>query len=547
MATMNTINNPSNPSDITNKTIPTTNPVLFDFQSPDFYNPILIGKYTSTISLLKSLKFSPDGLFLSTCTSENIPSIMHIFTLPSHSWQTLSPSSSLHASSSTTTPTSPSSSLSIPIFQEPYTIGETIYDYLWYPLMNTIQDTNSCLLLSSSKDHPLQLYNILTHQLIASFRAHNHMDELTSLISLGWSPDGTKIYGGAENTIYIFDINRPGREIEKKSTTTNRSSRTGQKGIISAISIASSSSIYNNNSIYAAGSYKGNLWLYNTNDNKSISICKEYNKYTYPDNIDNTITNNNTSESTIATTISSSSTSLTKNELLSLNTHGITQLQFSNDGMYLFAGRRKANAITCWDMRKLDIPLHHYYRYNITNQKLLFDIDRTNTILTTGTSDHQVYFYNIQTGERIYEMCGFPSVVNGVNLHPSGGVFGCVTGERMDSTITKHYTDDSTDSSSSSDGEEEVQANHTYKSSTKKRKIDSNCNNDNTTIFDNHNLLPTGSNTTPSNSMLYLSQSHNNNTTLSSSISTSPTAIANKATLPYASTLTLWRVNSKMT
>lgn len=550
--------------------------VLFDFESSDAYDPVCIGKYTS-MSLLKGIKFSPDGLFFATST-EATPSLLQIFTLPAPSssgnlTSSLSPSPGTHSSESISTASalSPhaSSPVALSLFQEPFKIGENIYDYLWNPGMNTIDNSSSALMLVTSKDHPVQLYNIVTHQFVSSYRAHNLMDELTSLFSLAWSSDGSCIYGGTENSIYIFDINRPGREIERKATTPSRSSRTGQKGIISAIAISSSLCVskdtaslvctgggignshgggYGSHSVYAAGSYKGNLWLYDNQNGRPISICKEYNKYTIT-NSTYTSNDDGTLEETSLSSSSSSSITLTETlstkELLSLNTHGITQLQFTTDGKYLLAGRRKTRAITCWDTRKFNIPLQHFYRNSNTNQKLLFDIDPTNTILSTGTHDGKVYFYNLLTGERINEMCGFPSVVNGIHLHPSGGIFGCVTGERITVYNHSNIVDTESSSGSSSDSDADGEQNDcivensdtTYMDSSsgrakgnKKRKIDSS------------DKLVITSTTQPNESSPPTDSPPNNNAiSLSSTVSS---GTATKFIPSYVSTLTLWKVNS---
>lgn len=75
------------------------------------------------------------------------------------------------------------------------TEGETVYDFQWYPLMQAT-DPSTCCFASTSRDHPIHLWDAFTGTLRASYRAYNHLDELTAATSIAFSPNGQKIFAG---------------------------------------------------------------------------------------------------------------------------------------------------------------------------------------------------------------------------------------------------------------------------------------------------------------------------------------------------------------
>lgn len=55
--------------------------------------------------------------------------------------------------------------------------GETIYDYAWYPFMNSANPATCCF-VASSRDHPLHLWDSFTGKLRATYRGYDHLDEV---------------------------------------------------------------------------------------------------------------------------------------------------------------------------------------------------------------------------------------------------------------------------------------------------------------------------------------------------------------------------------
>lgn len=72
-------------------------------------------------------------------------------------------------------------------------------------------------------------------------------DEIDAARSLAFTPDGALIYAGFNKQILVFDVTRPGKQIEEFKTHKKR--QTGQTGIISCFDFLPL------NQTFAAGSY----------------------------------------------------------------------------------------------------------------------------------------------------------------------------------------------------------------------------------------------------------------------------------------------------
>lgn len=58
--------------------------------------------------------------------------------------------------------------------------GETIYDYAWYPYMDS-SNPATCCFVASSRDHPLHLWDANTGTLRATYRGYDHLDEVNHI------------------------------------------------------------------------------------------------------------------------------------------------------------------------------------------------------------------------------------------------------------------------------------------------------------------------------------------------------------------------------
>jgi telomerase Cajal body protein 1 len=98
------------------------------------------------------------------------------------------------------------------------------------------------------------------------------MDELTAAQSVTFNTAGDKIWAGYASTLRCWDVARPGRDCEQRSTVAKKSvskkavtksnangsnGSKGQKGIVSALAFCPDGS-----GLFAAGSYSKSICLY---------------------------------------------------------------------------------------------------------------------------------------------------------------------------------------------------------------------------------------------------------------------------------------------
>ncbi|XP_062017039.1 uncharacterized protein LOC133733438 isoform X2 [Rosa rugosa] len=178
--------------------------------------------------------------------------------------------------------------------------GESVYDYCWYPYMSA-SDPVTCVFASTARDHPIHLWDASSGQLRCTYRAYDAVDEITAAFSIAFNPSGTKIFAGYNKLVRVFDLHRPGRDYNQYSTV--QGNKEGQTGIMSAMAFSPT-----HNGMLAIGSYS-----------KTTAIYRE-------DNME---------------------------LLYVLHGHegGITHVQFSKDGNYLYTGGRKDGFVHIYDLQ----------------------------------------------------------------------------------------------------------------------------------------------------------------------------------------------------
>lgn len=287
--------------------------------------------------------------------------------------------------------------------------GELIYDYAWYPWASAT-DPETCCFAVTTRAHPIHLYDAVSGQLRCSYRPFNKLDEMEAAYSINFSPDGSKVFAGGRNSvIYIFDLNRPGRDHDTIFTHSKKNeinSKTfhgqngGQPGIISCIACAKDTT-----GIMAAGSYSGIAALYD---------------YRTPTQ---------------------------QLALLEGHTGGITHLKFSPCGTYLYTGARKDGLIYCWDARNMSGAVYQLQReVNTTNQRVYFDIEPCGRHLASGGEDGFVRFWDLRNGSEAGKFrVAENDTVNGCEFHPSLPVLATATGHRRFSNNEEEEEDSSED------------------------------------------------------------------------------------------------------
>ncbi|XP_077021979.1 telomerase Cajal body protein 1 [Tamandua tetradactyla] len=319
---------------------------------------------TQPENFLKGCKWAPDGSCILTNSADNI---LRIYNLPPELYKEKEQLEYAEM---------------VPVLR--MAEGDTIYDYCWYSLMSSAQPDTSYV-ASSSRENPIHIWDAFTGELRASFRAYNHLDELTAAHSLCFSLDGSQLFCGFNRTVRIFCTSRPGRDCEVRSTFAKKQ---GQSGIISCIAFSPAQPLY------ACGSYSCSLGLYAWDNGSPLA-------------------------------------------LLGGHRGGITHLCFHPDGNLLFSGARKDAELLCWDLRQPGHPLWSLSREVATNQRIYFDMDPTGKFLVSGNTSGAVSVWDTSGAgdegklEPVLSFLPQKDCTNGVSLHPSLPLLATASGQRM--------------------------------------------------------------------------------------------------------------------
>ncbi|XP_057300877.1 uncharacterized protein LOC130635537 isoform X1 [Hydractinia symbiolongicarpus] len=348
---------------------------------------------TSHENYLRGCTWSPDGCSILTNSSDNI---LRLFTIPDD----------IHKNTDNEL-----------IASLRMSEGETVYDMTWYPFMNSA-DPDTCCFISTSRDHPIHLWDACTGRIRCSYRAFDQMDELASANSIAFNLDGSKIYCGFNNVVRVFDSARPGRDFTEIHTVAKKQPhRKGrnrfalnmnQSGIISSIGFSREY-----NGLFALGSFSKSIGLYSTSDNKLLHIL---------------------------------------NADVDGHLGGITQVKFTDDGLYLFSGGRKDTELICWDMRNTTMPLFKLLRAVNTNQRIQFDIDRCGCHVVSGDSNNVINVWDLNdifdnitddviSHQPTHQYVAHEDAVNAASLHPTKSLLATTSGQR-------HFIVDDSDSDS---------------------------------------------------------------------------------------------------
>lgn len=185
--------------------------------------------------------------------------------------------------------------------------------------------------------------------------------------------------------IQIFDTTRPGKDCQKKPTVPTRKSKKGQKGVISCLAFNPDHS-----DLYAAGSFLKSIGLYDSRADELLLLLRDKNQRA---------NGRRGKPSPVATTNNDGAVSDQKygnGAISSTPMGGVTQVQFSPDGQYLYSASRQDPFIRCWDIRNTANVLFRLERQgDLTNQRLGFDVSSDGRWLSTGDMNGDITIFDL--------------------------------------------------------------------------------------------------------------------------------------------------------
>lgn len=278
--------------------------------------------------------------------------------------------------------------------------GESVYDFDWYPFVASTDPISQCFIVSS-RDKPVQLYGV-QDDLRCNYCVVNHLDELASATCVGFNLTGDKIFCGSTRLLTSFDIDVPGRNGSSVTTSETRHDPLGQRGIMSCISFNPDRS-----QTFAVGTYANSVAIYTEADLECVLELKDLGV-------------------------------------------GVTHVEWSPCGNYLWIGGRKSDHIACWDVRNTRSEVGTVKRLSRSNQKMGFHIDPWGKYLATGDQDGQLLIYDTSSFElkvnSSMESSYRYDCINSVQFHPFSALLFSSAGQRR-------YPEFETDSSSEDDAQ----------------------------------------------------------------------------------------------
>ncbi|XP_050089438.1 telomerase Cajal body protein 1 homolog isoform X2 [Anopheles aquasalis] len=280
--------------------------------------------------------------------------------------------------------------------------GAHVYDYAWYPGMNSLQP-ETCCWIASRHHEPIHLWDAFTGQLRCSYKGYDQFDEVKSALSVHFSPDdGSTIYGGYVKSIKSFDLNVPGREKTSWSL----------KSTASCLTIAHSMP-----QTIVYGSWNRHISMLDTRSGEKVGVSKN------PHNA------------------------------------GVTWVGFEPDREELFvSGARKDSKVCLWDIRNLTEPLRVLHRTCANNQRVQLDFSPRGHWLVSGDTRGILQVWNLREpdSDGCPKQLSFPlhhDSLNGVSFHPTAPILATSTGQEhftLPASANDNDDDDDTDQSTTS-------------------------------------------------------------------------------------------------
>ncbi|GAA5866550.1 hypothetical protein JCM3774_004011 [Rhodotorula dairenensis] len=237
-----------------------------------------------------------------------------------------------------------------------HTPSDAVHASAWYPGASAY-DPAMFAFATGVKDHPVHLLDGNDRRIRASYPIVDHTERFVAPHSMAFSRDGSSLYCGFENAVEIFDVSRPGEAGFRMHTTPTRSSRSGQKGIISSLAFSPYDQT-GGTAVLAAGSFSGSVGLYDPSLHKPLV-----------------------------------------NLLFPSQKGGVTKLLFHPLSPHLlFVASRQSTHLEVWDLRNTSkrSSSGRLARKAGTNQRLGFDIDPSGMWLAAGDQNGTLSIFSAQ-------------------------------------------------------------------------------------------------------------------------------------------------------
>ncbi|XP_062368147.1 telomerase Cajal body protein 1 [Cinclus cinclus] len=366
-------------------------------------------------NFLRGCKWAPDGSCVLTCSNDNV---LRIFDLP--------------------LPLGPPPGLPLPELAPAVQVaeGDTIYDFTWYPLMNSSQPA-TCLVASSSRDNPVHLWDAFDGTLRGSFRAHNHLDEPVAPHSLAFAPDGSRLLGGFDGAVREF----PTRAARGRAAWREGRGK-GQRGLIGCLAFSPSQSLF------ACGSYGrepgavpggrgAGPWRSGPASQLRPLTCASA-----PAGLTCTWGGGRWVWFVGVASVRVWHTKLGVgfDGCLPLRWVWLCGRGLWPDGRVPGSPSPQDRHILCWDLRVPDRPLLALPRRVATNQRVTFDLDPSGQFLVSGDTDGFVTVWDTLTppgtGDPpelppLFRFRALRDCINGTSLHPWLPLLATASGQRL--------------------------------------------------------------------------------------------------------------------
>eukprot|EP00850_Spirogloea_muscicola_P014046 SM000098S25126 [mRNA] locus=s98:339039:343820:- [translate_table: standard] len=232
-------------------------------------------------------------------------------------------------------------------------------------------------------------------QLRCTYRAYDHLDEVTAAHSLAFTPAGDKLYCGYNKIIRVFDTSIPGRDFQQHSTLTK--ARDGQNGILSCLAFSPADAC-----TFAAGSYNRTTGIYDSRTCEALLIL-----HGQVGGVTQASSDSCRKLQTIARNFQQTAITYTQVDVRSF-------LSFDEELLHL-----QDPYILCWDVRQSSTVIYKMHRAaEGTNQRIAFDIEPCGRHLATGGQHGEVRIFDLFTGEQVSSFHAAPDTVNGCSFHP---------------------------------------------------------------------------------------------------------------------------------